>query len=372
MKGLLNRKISIAKPNFGKEEEDAVKEVLESGILVSGPKTRLFEKEFAEYIGVEHAVAMTNGTVALDVALKALKIGPGDEVITSAFSFIASGNCILFQNAKPVFADIDPKTFNIDPLDVAEKITAKTKALIPVHLFGQPANMDALMEIAQDNGIALVEDAAQAHGAEYKGQKTGSIGDVGCFSFYATKNMTVGEGGMITTNDPKLADKARLLINHGQSRKYHHETLGYNYRMTELCAAIGSVQLRKLDGFNMKRIENSRLLSNGIRGFTGLTVPYVDNDVKHVFHQYVVREDSYRLDRDELADRLTEHGVGVAVHYPVPIYRQPLYQKLGYSGAVCPNTEEACSRVLSLPVHPQVDKEDIEYLLDVLKDISEA
>ena len=186
----MNRKISIAKPNFGKEEEDAVKEVLESGILVSGPKTRLFEKEFAEYIGVEHAVAMTNGTVALDVALKALKIGPGDEVITSAFSFIASGNCILFQNAKPVFADINPKTFNIDPSDVAEKITAKTKALIPVHLFGQPANMDALMEIAQDNGIALVEDAAQAHGAEYKGQKTGSIGDVGCFSFYATKNMT--------------------------------------------------------------------------------------------------------------------------------------------------------------------------------------
>jgi len=369
----LNRKISIAKPNFGKEEEDAVKEVLESGILVSGPKTRLFEKEFAEYIGVEHAVAMTNGTVALDVALKALKIGPGDEVITSAFSFIASGNCILFQNAKPVFADIDPKTFNIDPLDVAEKITAKTKALIPVHLFGQPANMDALMEIAQDNGIALVEDAAQAHGAEYKGQKTGSIGDVGCFSFYATKNMTVGEGGMITTNDPKLADKARLLINHGQSRKYHHETLGYNYRMTELCAAIGSVQLRKLDGFNMKRIENSRLLSNGIRGFTGLTVPYVDNNVKHVFHQYVVRvEEDYPRGRDELADRLTEHGVGVAVHYPVPIYRQPLYQKLGYSGAVCPNTEEACSRVLSLPVHSQVDREDIEYLLDVLKDISEA
>ncbi len=371
MKGLLSRKISIAKPNFGKEEEDAVKEVLESGILASGPKTRLFEKEFAEYIGVEHAVAMTSGTVALDVALKTLNIGPGDEVITSAFSFIASSNCILFQNAKPVFADIDPKTFNIDPSDVAEKITAKTKALIPVHLFGQPANMDVLMKIAEDNGIALVEDAAQAHGAEYKGQKAGRIGDVGCFSFYATKNMTEGEGGMITTNDPKLADKARLLINHGQSRKYHHETLGYNYRITEFCAAIGSVQLRKLDGFNMKRIENASLLSNGIRGSTGLTVPHVDKDVKHVFHQYVVRvEDSYCLDRDELADRLTEHGVGVAVHYPVPIYRQPFYQALGYSETACPNTEEACSRVLSLPVHPLVDKKDIEYILDVLKEVS--
>ncbi len=367
----MNQKIPIAKPNFGKEEETAVKEVLESGILASGPKTKLFEKEYADYIGVEHAVAVTNGTIALDVALKALKIGSGDEVITSAFSFIASGNCILFQNAKPVFADIDPRTFNIDPSDVAEKITAKTKALIPVHMFGQPAKMDALKEIAEDKGIVLVEDAAQAHGSEYKGKKTGSIGDMGCFSFYATKNMTAGEGGIITTNDEELAGKARLLINHGQSRKYHHDTLGYNYRMTEFCAAIGSVQLKKLDGFNERRIENAKLLSNGIRKFTGLTVPYVDEGVKHVFHQYVVRvEDNYHLNRNELADRLAEKGVGVAVHYPIPIYRQPLYLELGYRGIVCPNTEEACRRVLSLPVHPLVDRKGIEYILDVLKDIS--
>jgi perosamine synthetase len=367
----LTQKIPIAKPNFGKEEETAVKEVLESGILASGPKTKSFEKEFAEYVGVEHAVAVTNGTIALDVALKALKIGPGDEVITSAFSFVSSGNCILFQNAKPVFADIDPKTFNIDPSDVAEKITSKTKALIPIHMFGQPAEMDALKEIAEDKGIALVEDAAQAHGTEYKGQKAGSIGDIACFSFYATKNMTAGEGGMITTNDKKLADKARLLINHGQSRKYHHDTLGYNYRMTELCAAIGSVQLKKLDGFNEKRIENAKLLSNGIRKFRGLTPPYVMNDVKHVFHQYVVRvEEDYRLERDMLADRLAERGVGVAVHYPIPIYRQQLYLELGYGRTACPNTEEACRRVLSLPVHPLVDIKDIEYMLDVLEDVS--
>jgi perosamine synthetase len=367
----LNRRIPIAKPNFGKEEEDSVKEVLKSGILASGPRTRSFEKEFAEYIGVEHAVAVSNGTVALDVALKTLKIGPGDEVITSAFSFIASGNCILFQNAKPIFADIDPQTFNIDPSDVVEKITAKTKAVIPVHLFGQPAEMDALREIAEDNRITLVEDAAQAHGAEYKGRKAGSLGDVGCFSFYATKNMTVGEGGMITTNDPKLANNARLLINHGQSQKYHHDMLGYNYRITEFCAAIGSVQLRKLDGFNIKRIENAKLLSNKIRRFTNLTIPYVDKDVKHVFNQYVVRvEDSYSLDRNELADLLTEHGVGVAVHYPVPIYRQPFYQMLGYEETVCPNTEEDCNRVLSLPVHPLVDRKDIKYIVDVLKEVA--
>jgi perosamine synthetase len=367
----LKRNIPIAKPNFGKEEEDAVKEVLESGILASGPKTKLFEKKYAEYIGVEHAVAVTNGTIALDVSLKALKLGPGDEVITSAFSFISSGNCILFQNAKPVFADINPRTFNIDPSDVAKKITAKTKALIPIHMFGQPAEMDTLKEIAEDHGLALVEDAAQAHGAKYKGQKAGSIGDMGCFSFYATKNMTAGEGGMITTNNKKLADTARLLINHGQSRKYHHDTLGYNYRMTEICAAIGSVQLKKLDGFNAERIENAKLLSNGIHKLKGLTAPYVDKNVKHVFHQYVVKvEDSYLLNRDELADRLAENGVGVAVHYPIPIYRQPLYQKLGYKNTVCPNTEDVCKKVLSLPVHPLVSRNDIEHMLAVLKEFS--
>ena len=367
----MKRTIPIAKPVLGKKELEAVKEVFESGMLVQGKKVKLFEEKFAEYIGVEHAVAVTNGTIALDVALKALKLGPGDEVITSAFSFISSGNCVLFQRAKPVFADIDPRTFNIDPSDVAEKITAKTKALIPIHMFGQPAKMDALKEIAEDREIALVEDAAQAHGAEYKGQKAGSIGDMGCFSFYATKNMTAGEGGMITTNDQKLARKARLLINHGQSQKYHHDTLGYNYRMTEICAAIGSVQLKKLDEFNAKRRENAKLLTQGIRKFHGLTVPYVMKDVKPVFHQYVMRvEDTYPRGRDELADLLTEKGVGVAVHYPISIYRQPLYLKLGYGGKKCPNTEEACRRVLSLPVHPLVDKKDIEYMLDVLKDIS--
>jgi perosamine synthetase len=367
----LKRNIPIAKPVFGKEEINAVKEVLESGIVASGPKTKAFEKMFAEYVGAEEAVAVTNGTVALDVALKALKIGPGDEVITSAFSFVASGNCILFQKAKPVFADINPRTFNIDPSDVAEKITAKTKALIPIHMFGQPAEMHALKEIAQDSGVSLVEDAAQAHGAEYKNQKAGSIGDMGCFSFYATKNMTAGEGGMVTTSNQKLATEARLLRNHGQNQKYHHDTLGYNYRMTDMCAAIGLVQLKKLDELNKKRRENAALLSNGIRNVKGLTAPYVDTNVKHAFHQYVIRvEDSYPLGRDELADHLTEKGIGNAVHYPIPIYKQQLYMKLGYGETKCPNTEEACRKVLSLPVHPQVNREDIEYILSVLKDVS--
>jgi len=366
----LIRKIPIAKPNLGKEEIAALKDVLESGIIASGPKTKAFEKEFSEYIDVKQAVAVTNGTVALDMALKALKVGSGDEVITSAFSFISSGNCILYQNAKPVFVDIDPKTFNIDPLDVAEKITNKTKALIPVHMFGQPAKMDILKEIAEDNKIALVEDAAQAHGAEYKNQKAGSFGDIGCFSFYATKNMTLGEGGIITTNNQKLADTVRLLINHGQSSKYHHEILGYNYRMTDISAAIGLVQLKKLDRFNDKRIKNANILSKGISKFNGLTVPHIDKDVKHVFHQYVIRvEDSFPISRNELVNCLDKKSIGVAVHYPIPIYRHQLYRELGFKENQCPNTEETCEKVLSLPVHPLVDENDTKYILDSLKDL---
>jgi perosamine synthetase len=365
---MMTHKIPIAKPNLGKEEIAAVKDVIESGILVAGPKTKEFEKKFSEYIGVKHAIAVTNGTIALDVTLKALKINPGDEVITSAFSFVSSGNCILFQNAKPVFADIDSKTYNIDPQDVVEKITSKTKAIIPVHTFGQPANMKALKEIAQDKKLALVEDSAQSHGAEYNKQKTGSIGDVGCFSFYATKNITTGEGGIITTNNQKLADKARLLINHGQDRKYHHEILGYNYRMTEICAAIGIVQLRKLDQFNAIRKENAQLLTQGIHKLHGLTTPHLEKDANHVFHQYVLKvEENYPIDRDELANFLIQRGIGIAIHYPLPIYKQPLYIRKGFGRSMCPNAEEACKRVLSLPVHPLVNKEDIKYMLEVLK-----
>jgi len=370
----LRRTIPIAKPLLGREEEEAIKEVLESGVLVQGEKVRLFEKEFAKYIGVKHAVALSNGTTALDTALKALKalkLGPGRDVVTPAFSFVASSNCVLYQGAKPVFADIREKTFNLDPSDVAKKITAKTKAIICAHLFGQPSDMTELKEIAEDHKIALVEDAAQAHGAEYKGQKAGGIGTVGCFSFYATKNMTTGEGGMIVTNNSELAKRARLLRDHGQTEKYRHVILGYNYRMTEMCAAIGLVQLRKLDEFNRKRRENAEILTKGIQKISGLTPPHVNEGVKHIFYQYVVRvEDDYPLTRDKLADHLTKIRVGVAVHYPVPIYKQPLYRQIGYGKTKCPRTEDACRRVLSLPVHPAVTKEDIEYILRVLEKTS--
>jgi len=364
----LKREIPIAKPVLGKEEEEAVKKVLQSGILTQGKKVKSFEETFANYIGVEHAVAVTNGTSALDIALKTLRIGLGDEVIVPAFSFIASSNCVLFQGAKPVFADIDQRSFNIDPSDVNEKITAKTKAIIAVHLFGQSVQMEELKEIAQDHGILLIEDAAQAHGAEYKGKKVGGLSNISCFSFYATKNMTTGEGGMITTNNGELAKKAYLLRDHGQTEKYHHTILGYNYRMTELSAAVGLVQLKKLDKLNKKRRKNAWMLTNGIEKIPGLTPPYVEEYAKHVFYQYVVKvEEDYPLERNELADYLEKMGIGVAVHYPTPIYRQPLYHELGYDKMICPMAEESCKRVLSLPVHPSVDEEDIQYILDVLK-----
>jgi len=284
---------------------------------------------------------------------------------------VASSNCVLYQGAKPVFADINARTFNIDPSEVFNKITAKTKAIICAHLFGQPADIEELKETAEGHNIALVEDAAQAHGAEHSGQKAGSIGTIGCFSFYATKNMTTGEGGMITTNDSELERRVRLIIDHGQTEKYRHVILGYNYRMSEVCAAIGLVQLRKLESFNKKRRENAEILTKGIQKFCGLIPPQVNHGVKHVFYQYVVRvEDDFPIGRDNLAEHLEKMGVGVAVHYPIPIYKQPLYRELGYGKTTCPRAEDACRRVLSLPVHPAVTKEDIAYIIGILEKVS--
>ncbi|WP_175060125.1 DegT/DnrJ/EryC1/StrS aminotransferase family protein [Thermococcus sp. 2319x1] len=366
------RNIPIAKPLIGEEEIEAVVEVLKSGMLAHGKEVEAFEREFAEYLGVKHGIAVSNGTAALDVALKALKIGPGDEVITTPFTFIASANSILFQGAKPVFADIDPKTFNLDPSDVLEKINDKTKAIVVVHLYGQPANMEAFKEIAEDYKLYLVEDCAQAHGAEFEGQKVGTFGDIAAFSFYPTKNMTTGEGGMVVTNDNELAKRADLIRNHGQAEKYLHVELGYNLRMTNIAAAIGRVQLKKLDEWNEKRIENAKLLTKGISNIKGLTPPYVDGRVKHVFHQYVIRvEDDFPLSRDELMAKLREKGIGTAVHYPIPVHHQPLYQRLGYPKDICPNAIDASKRVLSLPVHPAVNREDIEYIIETLKEIAE-
>ena len=361
----MNHKIPIAKPNFGREEEEAVKAVLQSGILVSGEKTKSFEKEFAEYIGVEHAVAVTNGTIALDVALKALNLGPGDEVITSAFSFIASGNCILFQGAKPVFADINPRTFNIDPSDVAEKITSRTKAIIPIHMFGQPAEMDTLKEIAEKKEIAVIEDAAQAHGAEYKGEKAGSIGDMACFSFYATKNMTTGEGGMITTNDPKLARKARLLINHGQSQKYHHATLGYNYRMTNVAAAIGLAQLEKIEWHLRRRQEIADQYALYLKDISDITFQSRKSWAHNVFWMNsIVLKDISVVSRDDIMSSLNEDGIETRPFFH-PMHTLPMYCDQN-KGKVFPIAEYLSTRGINLPSSATLKKDDLSYICDSL------
>ncbi|MFW6041136.1 MAG: DegT/DnrJ/EryC1/StrS family aminotransferase [Thermoplasmatota archaeon] len=360
--------VHIANPKLDNGELEGIKEVLDSGMLAQGEVVANFEKEFADYLEVNYGKATANGTSALDVAMKAIGVGEGDEVITSPFSFIASANCVLFQGAKPVFADIKEDTFNLDPEKVKEEITKDTKAILPVHLFGQPADMKAFKEIAKEHNLYLIEDCAQAHGAEYDGKKVGSIGDIGTFSFYPTKNMTTGEGGMVVTDDKELAEKADLVRDHGQSEKYTHDILGYNLRMTNLAAAIGRAQLKKLDEWNKKRRKNADILTSGIKDIEGLTPPVVADGVKHVFHQYVVKvEDDYPLSREELREKLHDNDIGTAVHYPKVIPDQPLYKKKGYEGENYKNSKECAKKVFSLPIHPKVFESDIKDILEVLE-----
>jgi dTDP-4-amino-4,6-dideoxygalactose transaminase len=357
--------IPIAKPIMGEDEINAVTAVLRSGILAQGKKVEELEGAFAGFIGTRYAVAVNSGTAALHIALLAHGIGKGDEVITSPFTFASSANSILFTGAKPVFADIEEETFNIAPAKVAQKITPRTKAIMPVHLYGQPCDMNGVMKIAQEHSLIVIEDACQAHGAEYEGKKAGSFG-TGCFSFYATKNMVTGEGGMITTNDESVAQKARMIRSHGQRQRYYHEILGYNYRMTDIAAAIGLCQLAKLEEFNNKRIENARFLTSGLTGIKGLIPPVVKSNIKHVFHQYTVRiTRDFGITRDELRQKLMNKGIGTEVYYPLPVHKQVLYQSLNYNDHL-PNSEKAAEEVLSLPVHPSVTEKDLEYIVNCL------
>jgi len=352
--------ITIAKPLVGDEELRAIGEVLSSGMLTQGERVKKFEDGFSRYLGVKNSIAVSNGTVALDLAVKALGLKDGDEVISPAFTFIATANCILYQGLKPVFADVDERTFNLNPEDLAEKITPKTKAVIGVHLYGQPFDMKGVQQVCQDRNLALIEDCAQAHGAEYHGKKVGSFA-TGCFSFYPTKNMTTGEGGMITTNDDAVAERLRLIRNHGDTGKYNHVLVGYNYRMTNIQGAIGQVQLGKLEEFIGKRLENAKYLSSHLKA-KGITPPYVANDVRHVYNQYVVMvEDDFPCTREDLMAYLQSKGVGSAIHYPKPVYDQPIYRDLGLKGS-CSVADDVSRRVLSLPVHPSLKKEDLEYI----------
>lgn len=362
------RNIQIAKPVVTNEELEAIVGVFKSGMLAQGSVAKEFESKFSNYTGAKNSIVVSNGTVALDLALKSVGIKDGDEVVTTPFSFIATSNAILYQRAKPIFADVDEKTFNISPEDIINKITEKTKAIIGVHLFGHPFDVKAIQEICEDHELPLIEDCAQAHGAEYQNKKVGTFG-IGCFSFYPTKNITTGEGGMITTNDNEVMKSCRLLRNHGQSSKYFHTILGYNYRMTDMQAAIGIVQLKKLDEFNKKRIQNADFLNKNI-DLNGIITPYVQKNVKHVFHQYVITIDENIIDRSALMTYLTNNGIGSAIHYPMPIYKQPLYLGLGFKDN-CPVAERLANVVLSLPVHPSLEEEDLRYIVDTVNNYEE-
>lgn len=352
--------IPIAKPFIGKKEKDAILDVLASGQLVQGPRVREFEECFAESCGSRYAVATSSGTSALHIALLAHQIGVGDEVITSPFSFIASANCALYVGARPVFVDIEPDYFTVDPEKIESHITGKTKALIPVHLYGQMCEMDAIVEVARKHHLVIIQDACQAHGAMYKNRPVGSFGTA-CYSLYATKNIMTIEGGMITTDDLQVAERARLVRNHGSPQTYKHVTLGYNLRMTDLAAAIGLVQLESLQKWNSMRRSNAAYLTSELSQLDCITTPKIREGAEHVFHQYTIRV----ADRDGAARKLREKGIGVGIHYPVPIHKQPLYQQMGYSDCL-PNAESASREVLSLPVHPSVTQNELDYIAKTL------
>jgi perosamine synthetase len=354
--------INMAKPQIGEEEKKAVMEVMDSGIIASGPRTKAFEEAFAAMCTTKHAIATTSGTTALHIAMLAHKIGPGDEVITSAFTFIASGNSVLFVGARPVFVDINPRTFNLDVTKIEAAITPKTKAILPVHLFGLSCDMDAIMAIAKKHNLAVIEDACQSHGALYKGQKVGSFG-TGTFSLYPTKNITSGEGGMITTNDDVIDESCRVIRNHGMRKRYYHDELGYNFRMSDMHAAIGLAQIAKLDKFNAKRQENAAFYDKALKG---VVTPFVPEGCSHVYHQYTVRVPGGK--RDSLRTFLAEHEIGSEVYYPVPIHKQSFYMaEYGYNVSL-PETEKAAAEVLSIPVHPAITAADREKVASTINE----
>lgn len=361
--------ISITDVRLPPTAEKLVLEVLRSGHLAQGPFVERLEDEFARRCGVPHAVAVSNGTVSLQLAMLALGLGPGDEVITTPFTFVGTINAVLSVGASVRFADIDPRTFCLDPSQIEAQITPRTAAIIPVHLYGQPADMEAIGAVADRNGLAIIEDAAQAHGASFKSRPVGSFG-VGSFSFYATKNMTTGEGGMITTNDPVIADRLRLLRNQGMRERYAYEMVGFNARMTDLQAAVGVAELAELEVRTKQRIENAAGLSARLAGVSALQTPVVLADRRHVFHQYTVRvAGNSSLNRDELAGSLTERGIGTGVYYPYTVHSYECFAgdpRVG--GGAYPEAERAASEVLSLPVHPHLSSADVTLVAHAAKD----
>src|ERR1700722_10327523 len=347
------------------EIDAAISRVLESSQFVLGEEVAGFEREFAKYCGASDCVAVNSGTSALHLALLAAGVGPGDEVITVPFTFVASVAAVLYAGARPVLVDIDPGSFNMDPATIEAAITPRTKALLPVDLYGQTADMDPIMEIAQRHGLVVIEDAAQAHGAKYKGRSAGSIGHIGCFSFYPAKNLgAYGEGGAVTTNNSEYANKVRMLRDWGADRKYHHLLRGYNYRMEGFQGAILRVKLRHLEPWTETRRAFAKKY-NQLLADCGLTLPVEIPGSRHVYHLYTVRA----ADRDSLQASLLAEGIQAAVHYATPVHLQPAYADLGYGQGSFPQSEASATQVLSLPVNPELSEQAI---LDVATAVNRA
>ena len=356
--------INFARPSLGAEEKEAVCRVIDSGMIASGTVVEDFNRQFADYIGVKFGIATTNGTTALEVALRALGIGPGDKVLTTPFSFIASTNSILYAGAVPVFADIDPKTFNIAPDKIEEKLKKNPgiKALLIVHLFGQACDMDSIMPLVKKYNLLLIEDCAQAHGAKFGDKKLGTFGDAAAFSFYPTKNMTTGEGGMVLTNNENTAERSTLLINHGMKVRYYHDIIGYNHRMTNVAAAIGLCQLKKLDAFNNSRNKNAEYYNKNIKN-QYVQVPYKQENAYHCYHQYTILVSDDR--RDDFIKYLSANEVGSSVFYPLSIPEQKCYEGMDIERAF-PAADKTKKEVVSLPVHPLLTQAELSTIVEVI------
>jgi dTDP-4-amino-4,6-dideoxygalactose transaminase len=355
--------IPIARPLIGDEEKQAVLEVLNSGVLVAHRRVAEFERAFAAYLGATHAVATSSGSTALHVAMLALGIGAGDRVVTTPFTFSASCNAVIHAGAQPVFADVDPATGNLDPAAVEAVLRGGgVRAVLIVHLYGLPADAPAFRRLAERYGVLLIEDCAQAHGAEAGGRKVGTFGDAAIFSFYPTKNLTTGEGGMVVTPNADVARRARLLVDPRGDEEYAYEVVGFNYRMTEIAGALGMVQLSRLDTRNERRREHARQLDRALADLPWLRTPVEPPGYRHVYHQYTLRVPGRR---DVLARHLTAAGIGCRVYYPRLVPHTAAYRRLGFGGAY-PHAERLTAEALSVPVHPALSREDVDVVASAI------
>lgn len=344
------------------EIDQAIAGVLDTSYFILGPQGQAFENEVATYLGVRHAIGVSSGTDALHLALRAAGLGPGDEVITPPFTFIATAEAIAYVGATPVFVDIDPQTFNLDVELTRSAITARTRAILPVHLFGQPADLVALRQLCDDHGLLLIEDCAQSFGASVAGKQTGSWGELGCFSFFPSKNLgCYGDGGMVTTSDDRLAEQVRMLRNHGSKVRYHHSIIGYNSRLDEIQAAILRVKLKHIDRFNDLRRSNAHYYSKRLVE-AGVTPPFEDGKGVHVYHQYTVLTDR----RDTIQKSLTEAGCASAIYYPIPLHHQEVFAGPG-TGCSLPESERAARRVLSLPIYPELSEVQMDRVVTAIR-----